>query len=179
MNHQPYEDMLLDERELSIKEKDSLTQHLLECPQCAKLEKSLRVLDHEFRSTPVVAPAPGFSERWKTSLPERRKQHERQQTRIILISMAVTAVATGITLAVFLFPPISPISIFANILSGLLMLVNTVIDFWVFVGAFLQAAPKGLSIGLVLSVTTWISIILLAWGISMYKITLKGVKVEQ
>lgn len=176
MNHQPFEDMLLDDRKLSASEKEKLTQHLAVCPNCAKLEHSLRSLDHEFKAAPVAMPEAGFSARWQASLPARRKQHEHEQTRIILISMAVTVVATGITLGAFLLPPISPISIFANFVAALAKLISSVTGFWAFIGAFLKAAPKGLSIGLILSITTWISIILFAWGISIYKLTLKGME---
>ena len=177
MNHQPYEEMLLGDSKLSPVEKDKLMQHLTICPQCAKLEQSLRTLDHEFKTTPVASPAPGFTMRWQASLPARRKQHEREQTRIILISMAVTLVASSITLAAFLLPPISPISIFANLFSDMVRLVNMVSQFWSFVFSFFKAIPTALSIGIVLSISTWLSITLLAWGISLYRITSKGIRV--
>ena len=77
MNHQPYENMLLDDRQLTPDEKEKLAQHLEVCPQCTRLEQSLRALDHEFKGAEILAPAVGFSSRWQASLPAWRKQHER------------------------------------------------------------------------------------------------------
>jgi hypothetical protein len=176
MNHQPFEKMLLDDGELSPIEKEKLMQHLTICPQCAKLEQSLRTLDHEFKSTVVVAPAAGFATRWQENLPARRRQHEREQTRIILISMAVTFVATSITLAAFLLPPISPITIIANLFTDMVKLINSISQFWNFTISFFRAVPAGLSIGIALSISVWLSITLLAWGISLYRITSKGIR---
>ena len=176
MNHQPYEEMLLEDRPLSPSEKEKLSQHLAKCPQCTKLEKSLRILDHEFKVAPVVAPEVGFSSRWKDSLPARRQQQRKEQNRIIYISMAATALATGITLAAFLLPPISPITIVINLFADLVRLVSEITQFLQFIGTFLKAAPTALTVGVLLTLSTWISITLLAWGISIYRITLKGVR---
>jgi hypothetical protein len=176
MNHQPYEDLLLDDAPLTPGEKELLGQHLAVCLQCARLEQSLRALDHEFKMAPAVSPAIGFTSRWQASLPARRIKHEREQTRIILISMAATVVATCITLAAFLLPNISPITVFVNLFTGLIKLVNSVIAFWGFVGSFFNAIPTSLTIGILATISVWLSLILLAWGITLYRITSKGIR---
>jgi anti-sigma factor RsiW len=176
MNHQPYEDLLLDDAPLTPGEKEMLSQHLATCPQCARLEQSLRALDHEFKVAPAVSPAIGFTSRWQASLPARRKKHEREQTRIILISMATTVVATCITLAAFLIPNISPVTIFVNLFTDLVKLVYSVAQFWSFIGSFFSAIPAGLTIGILITISAWLSLTLLAWGITLYRITLKGLR---
>lgn len=174
MKHQPYEELLLREEPLSENEKAKLTQHLAICPQCARLEKSLQVLDHEFRTEPVIEAPLGFSARFKESLPARRKQKEREQRRIIIISMAFTVVAVLITLGVFLLPPLSPIQIFANTFSEVAKVVDSVTGFWTFVFRFFNAIPAKLSISLAVMIIGWIVFMLSAWGIALYRITLKG-----
>jgi len=176
MNHQPYENWLLDEKILTPAEKEQLGQHLAGCPQCARMEESLRMLDREFRAIPAVAPPAGFSTRWQGSLANRRRKQQREQTRIILISMAATSVAVGITAAGFLLPRVSPITFVANILTDVVKLVNAVSQFWLFVSSFLAAAPASLSIGITVTIILWTSLTLLAWGISLYRITLKGIR---
>jgi hypothetical protein len=176
MNHQPYEDLLLDDAPLTPGEKEMLSQHLAVCPQCARLEQSLRALDHEFKVAPAVSPAVGFTSRWQASLPARRKKHEREQTRIILISMASTVVATSITLAAFLLPDISPITVFVNLFTDLIKLVDAIAQFWKFVASFFNAIPTSLTIGILAIISFWLSLTLLAWGITFYRITLKGLR---
>lgn len=176
MNHQPYRNMLLDDQALTPIEKEDLDQHLANCLQCAQLEKSLRALDHEFKSAPMVAPAPGFTARFQASLPARHKTHEKEQNRIIIISMVSTAVVACITLAAFLLPNVSPITILANLFADIVSLVNAVTQFWVFIGNFFHAVPTGLSIGIALTISIWLSLTVLIWGITLYRITLKGVR---
>jgi hypothetical protein len=176
MNHQPYENMLLDDRQLTPDEKEKLAQHLEVCPQCTRLEQSLRALDHEFKGTEILAPAVGFSSRWQASLPAWRKQHEREQTRIILISMVSTAIASGITIGAILLPDLSPITVFANLFADLVRLVNMVSQFWFFIGSFFNAAPAGLSIGIAVTISIWLGFTLFTWGITLYRITLKGIR---
>jgi hypothetical protein len=176
MNHQPFEDLLLDDAPLSPAEKESLSQHLAVCPQCARLEQSLRALDHEFKATPAVSPAIGFTSRWQASLPARRIRHEREQTRIILISMATTVVATCITLAAFLLPNVSPITVFVNLFTDLIKLVDAIAQFWKFVGSFFSAIPASLTIGILVTLSFWLSLTVLAWGLTLYRLTSKGIR---
>ncbi|MHC1740041.1 MAG: anti-sigma factor [Anaerolineaceae bacterium] len=179
MNHQPFENMLLDEISLSQNEKEKLDQHLAVCPQCARLDNSLRTLGHEFKTAPVIEPPIGFSSRWQASLPARRQHKEREQTRIILLSMAATVAAACITLAAFLLPNISPITILAQLFADLVRLVSAITEFWSLVGSLFKAIPTGVSIGIVLTVSSWIGITLLAWGITLYKITWKGIRTTE
>jgi len=176
MNHQPYENLLLDDAPLTPSEKEMLSQHLAACPQCARLEQSLRALDHEFKVATAISPAIGFTSRWQASLPARRKIHEREQTRIILISMVTTVVATCITLAAFLLPNISPIAAFVNLFTDMVKLVYSVAQFWSFIGSFFSALPTGLTIGILSIISVCLSLTLLAWGITVYRITLKGLR---
>jgi hypothetical protein len=125
---------------------------------------------------PAVSPAIGFTSRWQASLPARRKKHEHEQTRIILISMASTVVATCITLAAILLPNISPITVFVNLFTDVIRLVNSIVQFWSFIGSFFSAIPAGLTIGILFTISVWLSLTLLAWGITVYRITLKGLR---
>ena len=176
MNHQPYENWLLDEKTLNPSEKEKLDQHLANCPKCARLEQSLRTLDHEFKTIRMVNAPENFSSRWQANLADRRKAHQSEQTRIIFISLSFTIVVASITVAAFLQPKVSPIAVFANLLSALVDLVNSISQFWTFIISFLEAAPVNLSIGIALTISLWLILTLLAWGISLYRITSKGIR---
>ncbi len=176
MNHQPYEAWILEDIQISPKEKRILDQHLAECPHCAHLAQSWTDARQMIKTAPVVSAPVGFSQRWQNNLEARKLAHKKHQTRIMILSFVVTAVAVLITLGAFLLPPISPITILVNILSALVKLVSAVTQFWFFVGSFIQAAPKGLVLGLLTLIMLWVGITIIAWSVSLYRITLKGIR---
>jgi hypothetical protein len=82
MSHQPYETWLFDETELSREQAQALQAHLHECQQCRGLEKSWKTLDGKIQATPMVSPQPGFSQRWRASLAERRARQQMLQVTL-------------------------------------------------------------------------------------------------
>jgi hypothetical protein len=176
MNHQYYENLLMERENLAPTQKGKLDQHIEECAQCARLDQSLRVVDHELRTAAVIAPPPGFTARWQASLPEKRKKKEQEQKRIIIISMVSSTVAALITVGAFLLPPVSPITILTDLFTDFVQLVNHVTQFWNFVGHFFTAVPTGLSIWIIASTLMWVSLTMLAWGIALFRIARKGIR---
>lgn len=178
MNHQPFEAWILEEYPTNPEEKRKLDQHLDECPHCASLAQSWANARQMVKTAPMVTAPVGFSQRWQNSLEARRVAQKKQQTRIMILSFVATAVAVSITLGILLFPPISPVTVLVNLLSGLVKLVNAVTQFWFIVASFIKAAPKGLVLGLGMLVVIWVSITVIAWSVSLYRITLKGIRQE-
>ena len=176
MNHQPFEAWILEDQEITQDQKINLDQHLVGCSDCAKLARSWTAAKHEIKSSAVVSAPEGFSQRWQSSLEARRKLQERQQARIMLTSLVSTALAIFITLGILLLPDISPITVMVSFLSGLIKIVNSISQLWIFMSSFLRAAPTSMLIGLGLALSIWISLTSLAWGISLWRITLKGIK---
>jgi hypothetical protein len=64
MNHQPFEDWLLNEKTLNTREKLELELHLRMCSHCSALSASGRVL----RSVKRASPAAGFTARFQARL---------------------------------------------------------------------------------------------------------------
>ncbi len=87
LTHQPYEDWLLEAAALPQDEAGLLQEHLFECEACLRLSNALKGMEMELRTAPVVAPAPGFGQRWQARLHTQELQRKRRQT---LISMVVS-----------------------------------------------------------------------------------------
>ncbi len=64
MNHQPFEEWLLDNTPINIEQKRELELHVRTCAYCAALMKTDRVL-HDLR---MASPASGFVSRFETRL---------------------------------------------------------------------------------------------------------------
>jgi hypothetical protein len=75
MNHQPFEDWLLNEKLIDPKQKLELDAHLRVCPYCSALAETGMAL----RSVKVVPPAAGFTSRFQTRLAARKLAERRRR----------------------------------------------------------------------------------------------------
>ena len=91
MNHQPFENLLFTDEPLSEDEKHALQDHLAMCNQCNDLEDAWMNVFDLFAEIPDVGPAPGFLNRWQTTLETDRAaakvSRQRWQSWIVLVLM--------------------------------------------------------------------------------------------
>ena len=125
MNHQPFEDWLLNDKYLTSTEKRELDAHLRVCTQCSALAETGLAL----RSARAFAPAPGFVLRFQERLAVQKIAERRRK----LWGLIVLVVA-GIALFGWLAAPY----IFAFISSPALWL-STAIGYFLFIVTSLQA----------------------------------------
>jgi anti-sigma factor RsiW len=177
MNHQPFENWILDENQLSEPQKQEFLSHLEKCPKCAGLEKSWKAARREVKTMPVVAAPTDFSKRFSASLAERRKAHEQHQARVLLISLVSSGIAILITLGVFLLPHTSMISMMITMLTGTLQVLNLISQLWIFLTSLLKAAPASFLISVGVLVSLFVSMLSVVWAFSFYKITTKGMQI--
>mgnify|MGYP000879556234 CR=1 FL=1 len=174
MNHQPFENWILDEYDLTPDDRRKLSEHLEVCPKCMKLEKGWRSARHEVKSMPAINAPADFGKRWQMTLAEKRQKQAQQQTKILLICLISSALAIIITLGVFLLPHTSWITVAVSIVTSLVQFFSTISQLWILMTSIVKSAPTSflVSLGLLLSFT--ISLITVFWGISFYRITTKG-----
>lgn len=99
MNHQPFEEWLLNDKNLTPTEKRELDLHLRTCVHCTALSATGLAL----RSTSVVAPAPGFVMRFQQRLAAQRVMERRRRLwGVIVLVLSGAALLAWIT-APFLF----------------------------------------------------------------------------
>ena len=89
MDHQPFEDWLLNDERLTAGEEWELNLHLRGCAQCGKLARANRVL----RAAPVATPPVGFALRFQQKLAAERKAKRIRNilglTLILVVGMGV------------------------------------------------------------------------------------------
>ncbi|PKN98933.1 MAG: hypothetical protein CVU43_15700 [Chloroflexi bacterium HGW-Chloroflexi-5] len=176
MNHQPYENWILDEVQINSQEQDSLKQHLKECPECFKLNHSWNKVQTEIKSTPIEPAPAGFMRRWKYEFASRQREQERRQARTLFISLASGAGAVLIALAVILLPDFSLISLMVRFLTTIVKLYSGIDSLISISRNLIESAPTITLVVSVLFVAGWICLAIFAWGLSIYRITTKGVK---
>ena len=75
MNHQPFEEWLLNETPMTPEQKRELDLHVRSCAYCSALLETGMVL----RSVKMAAPAEGFTARFQTRLMERKLADHRRR----------------------------------------------------------------------------------------------------
>jgi hypothetical protein len=75
MNHQPFEDWLLNDKPVTQQEKHELDMHIRTCAYCAALAET----GMELKSVKKVAPKPGFTDRFQARLAERKIAEQRRR----------------------------------------------------------------------------------------------------
>ena len=109
MNHQTFEEWLFvsdDEAEevLTSPQANRLNEHLQTCESCRQLSVALDEVEVQLRGASMLAPSPGFINRWQIQLEmDREKQHQRQTIGIIIFG--VIAVVSLLTALVFVTLP--------------------------------------------------------------------------
>lgn len=96
MNHQPFEDWLLNDKPLTAAEKRELDMHMRTCLHCTALSATGLAL----RSARAVPPAPGFALRFQERLAAQKVAERRRRLWGIL-----ALVITGLTLFGWLTSP--------------------------------------------------------------------------
>jgi hypothetical protein len=128
MKHRLYEGWILAREELTPDQKRDLEAHLRECESCKQLAESDMAVSRVFASVQMAEPEPGFANRWKVRLAEKRMRAHRRQTSLVLavLSFGATAVFLPLLLQAILVL-VSPENILFN-------LAHILVDWLTFLG---------------------------------------------
>ena len=172
MNHQPFEEWLLNEMIISPVQKLELDEHLRICSYCSALAETGRA----FRSVKMAVPAAGFSARFQARLAEQ-KAAERRRHRWGAVCFTVG----GLAMLLWVAGPYL-ISFFAAPATW----IAALIEWGVFVITTLQAVAQAGAVLLrtlpgVLSPFAFMVLISafagigLLWSVSIWRFTQRGV----
>lgn len=139
MNHRPFEEWLLNDKQLTPTEKRELDAHLRTCKYCGALVETGFAL----RSARVTPPVAGFRQRFEQRLMRHKIAERRRRWIGLLVLLLVAGVATaslgGAYINAFLS---SPLESFARDISFVLSLVGALRAVLQAVGILARAAPS-------------------------------------
>jgi hypothetical protein len=176
--HQIFETWILQETDLTEDESHLLTAHLVDCEPCRQLRLGWSNAREAIKTTPMAAPAPGFSQRWKNSLAERRaRQHQAQVKKFFRYLIGVTSLSfAGLLFTVILGT--SPVNVMATLLRSGVNLLLYVRQMENVFNMILRSVPFFVPVIIWILVSTGFSLAALAWGASMWKYVIKGVNAK-
>jgi hypothetical protein len=157
MNHQSFDKLPIDTNELSAEQ----------------LQNWKRV-HQQIKHTPMASPRPGFSNRFKASLAERReKEHKAQAQRFLIILISAALVIVSLIL-VLLLNKASVIEWFALAMQNATKFaVNWSLAQRILTSKLFAISPA-IPLGFWIVLTSSLSLLILFWGIAMWRIILKG-----
>ena len=132
MNHQPFEEWLLNDKNLTSAEKRELDLHLRTCTHCTALSATGLAL----RSANVVAPASGFAMRFQQRLAAQKIAERRRRLWGVLV-----LVLSGATLLAWFAAPV----IYAFIASPAEW-ITAVVGYFLFFTSSIQALTEVIAV---------------------------------
>jgi len=173
MNHQPFENWILDDNEPSYEEQRNLQDHLAICPECNQLHQNWQHIRFAFKQTTPAAPRQGFTKRWKENLAARRALQQ-QQTRRLLLFLVSGSLLVLLAFIIYLAINISLVNLIGSLLEGLAYFI-VVMNRIQHISAILPTLPRVIPPGLWILISTSASTLSLLWVFSIWKISTKGV----
>jgi hypothetical protein len=172
MNHQPFEDWLLNEKLIDPKQKLELDAHLRVCPYCSALAETGMAL----RSVKVVPPAAGFTSRFQARLAAQKLADRRRR-----LWGALLFTFGGLVMLLWIAGPYM-----ASFLTSPATWITSLIEWGVFLITTLQAVAQAGSVilrvmpsfltpfGFMVLVSAFAGIGLL-WTVSIWRFAHRGV----
>jgi anti-sigma factor RsiW len=175
MSHQPFETWILDHPELTPSDRRALQDHLDTCQQCHHLQGRWQSVHQELRARRMAAPAPGFSQRWLSSLAERRAREQRKQAWRIFGYLLGGAFLILLLLAGYLMATSSP----ADWLIAVVRTVSTadeLFDLGFFaVATWLSLTPLAINLALWIYLTITLCLLSFVWVLIVWRTNHIGV----
>jgi len=108
MKHQPYEFWLFERKTLSSDEARDLEDHLTTCDNCRALANVWTNIEDQILSASLVAPLPGFTQRWRSRLADHRRRTHQRQMSAVLFTTALGLVGLAFLFGTELLPLFQP-----------------------------------------------------------------------
>ena len=178
MKHQPFKSWIFEDSESNHVYKSDLLNHLKNCSECMKLHKDWNQFYKEFVTIQEVPPAIGFSERWKESLPERRKIQQKKKA-VTLLKFLLIAALIALTITMLLLQKsISFVDVLTNIYSIIMGLSIS----WSFlkgiVVVLLTLMPPAISVIGWVFLSTGFLLLVVSWLATIWRISTQGVYIK-
>ena len=178
MDHQPFEEWIFEQKERTMEENTKLNQHLLECDQCEDLQSAWGQVETILLQTHMAAPVPGFSQRFAARMVMNKERTQKNQAIKTLIGIGLVSLLITLILSVIFFLTYSTGEIIVGAVSTFTGLVQAFIRLRVMVVQFIQSIPTIVILFGWLLLFIWGLILTPLWGITVWKVSKKGVSIK-
>jgi hypothetical protein len=172
MNHQPFEDWLLNDKLINPKQKLELDAHLRVCSSCSALAETGKAL----RSVKMVSPVAGFTARFQTRLAAQRvAERKRRFWGAVLFTFGGLAVLMWIAAPYLISFFASPATWIAALIEWGVFLITTLRAMAQAGSVLLDVIPGFLPPFIWMVVVSALAGFVLLWSVSIWRFTRQGV----
>jgi hypothetical protein len=175
MNHQPFEQWILDPRDLTNADRDALNAHLETCQACQKLEAKWLSLSEEIHNTTMLAPRSGFSRRWQAGLAERKLREQRRQAWKFFMACSGAAAAIFLVMVAYFFFTSTPAEWIQAAMRAVTSTVGTVTTARDLASTWMSLTPLGFNVVIWIALGLTFCILACIWVFAIYRTAFAGV----
>lgn len=176
MKHQPFESWIIDGSDLTPQQAQELHAHLEQCLKCRQLLQGWQAAQQRMQTSSMASPVPGFSQRWRASLAERRARQQLLQMRrflLLLISAAFVLMLILAALALFSGSPAEWLIAATVNVTGAIVRINQTRELF---SSLLRALPPAVSVAFWILFSSSLSLLSLAWVFILWRISIQGAR---
>ena len=167
MNHQPFEEWLLDDKHLTPNEKRDLDAHLRSCGQCSALTETGIAL----RSARVVAPAAGFTLRFQHRLAAKHIAERRRRLWGLMVLIVAAVALFGWLAAPYIYAVISsPVQWITAAIGYFLFMFTSLKAFGEVLAVLTRMLPNFVPAYVWMVITSAFAGLGLLWAISVWRL---------
>lgn len=174
MSHEPYEQWIYDDEDLTQEQEQAMQAHLNGCSDCQQIDQTWKDVRKQMRSLPMASPQAGFSQRWHASLAERRQIQEKIQIRRFLIILFSSSAAILVLLAGMILISSTPIDWIAAGIKSLFTVLFAATTTTQEVLSWLSVLPASIPLIVWIVGTSSLAILSVTWMYFMWRISKKG-----
>ena len=178
MDHQPFEEWILDQKEKTMADNKKLNEHLLACDQCTDLHSAWGQIETMMVKSAMIAPSPGFTKRFALRMEKNKEQVYKKQAIKTLIGIALISLLITLILAAIFFLSNTPGKLIVGAVSTFTGIIQAFINFRAMVVQFIQNIPTIAIIFSWLLLFIWGIILTPLWGITVWKVSKQGVSIK-
>ena len=175
MDHQPFEDWIFKQSDLSEDKSKQLNTHLQECVSCNTLQTSWSQVESALIQTPLVSPVKGFSNRFAARLVLRKHQEQQKQSIRYLVIVGLTLLVITILLLTLFSLSYTPGEIIIGTTSLITGFFQAFINIRSMIYEFLYNIPPLAIAAIWILIALWGFVMLPIWGVAVWKVSKQGV----
>lgn len=168
MNHRPFEDWLLENQPLTPEQNQELKAHLKTCTTCTALVE----VDLSLKAPRLVAPRPGFTQRFQLQMAAERKLLRKRQLWALALLSLIAILSVGLLIfQLFSVWLSSPAQVFVTWVTWWVTLVSSIRTYGSIGLALLKIAAGIIPLPLWLGLVAGSFLLVLVWVTSLWKLS--------
>lgn len=179
MKHQPYESWLFEQETLSQDQARELEDHLEICAGCHTLATAWKDIEGQLLSASMVAPAPGFTQRWRSRLADHNRRTGQLQMGAVLLATTIGSAALAFLFGVELLPLLqSAVPAFVAWSGKFAIFVANLSPFRTVIGILIEAALENIPLIYRVSLPLCLAGLTAFWVVSLHRLNYRRIRKE-